>query len=62
LTDVSWTRSSASVAELGYDVALEPGAAVVVVFHRAHTWLRGLVGPFSSIKTYERAPTVQSVT
>ena len=55
-------RRWVQLAELGYDVALEPGAAVVVVFHRAHTWLRGLVGPFSLIKTYERAPTVQSVT
>ena len=55
-------RRRVQLAELGYDVALEPGAAVVVVFHRAHTWLRGLVGPFSLIKTYERAPAVQSVT
>jgi asparagine synthase (glutamine-hydrolysing) len=55
-------RRRIQLAELWHDIALETGAAVVVVLDRAHTWLRGSVGPFSLIKTYKRVPKVQSVT
>jgi asparagine synthase (glutamine-hydrolysing) len=34
-------RRRVKLAELRHDVALEPGATVVVVFYRAHPWLRG---------------------